>query len=97
MPTTITELEPQRCGNVAMPMRAAASDSRPLRVTTNHTANSAAIGSNNVHGKAIHAARPIASSTTDSRLTRRFFHLLCICVLLSAAGEGIDDLQALRA
>ncbi len=97
MPTTITELDPQRCGNVAMPMRAAASESRPLRVATSHTASNPPIGSSTNHGSAIQAASPIASSTTDSALTPRSFHLRCMCMLLSAAGECIDDLQALRA
>ncbi len=73
MPTMITDEAPQRCGRLAMPMRAAASASRPLRVSTSHSASTTATASTPCQGRAIQAPSAAISSTVLNRFQSLVF------------------------
>ncbi|MNO09920.1 hypothetical protein D3C81_2334590 [compost metagenome] len=50
-----------------MPMRAAASDKRPLRVSSSHSATAATTASTAYQGSMIHTTSATASNTIDNR------------------------------
>src|SRR5690606_7986358 len=95
MPMMMTPDAPQRCGRLETPTLATARVCWPRRVSSSQPPSNATPASTPHQGSMIQAASPIASTSTMPRLPAHF--LILFIVASSAAGQCIDDLQALGA